>query len=148
MIIFLEDMTDEKSFTAVKTACRSIGLIKVEEDAREMQVAGTGAASSNSGAYILSTRYGRGYDFKLQKDAHVFVLMNGDQLLTLADVKQMAGRGNRSQGTLSATIIMAKPFAGANCEDVLEANAKRYTTEVLNVLKRVYKTWPTLNDKH
>ena len=50
----------------------------------------------SSGVFTFDKGFGRGIDFKLQQDAKVLVLMNGEQKLTTADIGQMAGRGTRA----------------------------------------------------
>jgi len=40
----------------------------------------------SSGVFTFDKEFGRGIDFKLQQDAKVLVLMNGEQKLTTADI--------------------------------------------------------------
>ena len=55
---------------------------------------------SDTGLFILSPQYARGYDLKLTQDAQVFIV-TFDKLFPLSTVNQMVGRGSRSFGVSS-----------------------------------------------
>jgi hypothetical protein len=71
--------------------------------------------------------------------------MNGDHKLTTADVHQMAGRGTRSQGIPTATIIMIGAKIKVSVMAVLLSNddAGAVNTVPGNV-RRLYDRWPSL----
>ena len=66
------------------------------------------AKKRDNDVYVLLKEYGRGVDFKMQKEAKVLVLVNGKFELALSDVQQMAGRGSRAQSTPSASVLVIK----------------------------------------
>ena len=96
--------------TQIKAACADVRL-PVATCFNEDQLAtfSKDAGAKSKGVYLFPKKFGRGIDFKLQIDAKVLILMNGDHKLTTADCNQLAGRGNRSQAIPSALLIMIKP---------------------------------------
>ena len=78
-------MSDDFTVNLVKNAAKEIGFLVIA-DKLSFENAEPKARQSNKGAYLLSTRYGRGFDFKLQKDAKVIIIMNGACELDFADV--------------------------------------------------------------
>ena len=49
------------------------------------------------GVFCIEYNYGCGIDTKFEKNAHVIIVVNGKLTqLTLSDILQLAGRGNRS----------------------------------------------------
>ena len=94
---------------AIHEACK---LVKVEmklclsDD--QLKTISAEAKKRDNGVYVLLKEYGRGVDFKMQKEAKVLVLVNGKFELALSDVQQMAGRGSRAQSTPSASVLVIK----------------------------------------
>ena len=76
----------------------------------------------SSGVFTFDKGFGRGIDFKLQQDAKVLVLMNGEQKLTTADIGQMAGRGTRPQTIPCATLIVTKIRSGVGPQALVTNN--------------------------
>jgi len=58
--------------------------------------------SRTTGIYVVAVDFARGYDLKLARDAHVFVVAyeNG---FSISQVKQMVGRGSRAFGQAEGT---------------------------------------------
>ena len=86
MLIFLEKVEDEWLITEIKAACTEVRLA-VATCFNEEQLAtfGKDAGAKSKGVYLFPKTYGRGIDFKLQIDAKVLILMNGEYKLTTAD---------------------------------------------------------------
>lgn len=106
-MIFLENYEDEALTASIKAICAAAGIYFAPcPDDETLKVLSNEVGSKGSGVFTFPKVYGRGIDFKFKADAKVLILMNGDHKLTTADVHQMAGRGTRSQGIPSATIIM------------------------------------------
>ena len=107
ILIFLEKYDDDALVTPIRNLCSVAGIyFEACSDDDTLRVLSNEVGAKSNGVFIFPKVYGRGIDFKFQTDAKVLILMNGDLKLTTADVHQMAGRGTRSQGIPSATIIM------------------------------------------
>ena len=89
-VLFIKKLCDQNfklKFTSVMTA-------------EELQFTLVRITMQKNGVFVLLWIYGIRIDFKLQMNAHVVVIANGDLELTMDDVIQASGRGNRSQGDL------------------------------------------------
>lgn len=71
--------------------------------------------------------------------------MNGECKLDYADINQMAGRGNRSQGVPEATVILTKSKEEASCDTILAANDFALDIDLVDRLKYFYNDYPRLN---
>ncbi len=56
--------------------------------------------------YALATGFGRGIDLKFAKNAFVLVIMNCNLTFNREEVYLLAGRGNRTQGTPAADVLI------------------------------------------
>ena len=98
----------------------------------------------SSGVFTFDKGFGRGIDFKLQQDAKVLVLMNGEKKLTTADIGQMAGRGTRAQTIPCATLIVTKIRLGVTPQALVTANDEDDEVyEAPKLVSLLYKRWPS-----
>ena len=98
----------------------------------------------SSGVFTFDKGFGRGIDFKLQQDAKVLVLMNGEKKLTTADIGQMAGRGTRAQTIPCATLIVTKIRLGLTPQALVTANDEDDEVyEAPKLVSLLYKRWPS-----
>ena len=96
----------------------------------------------SSGVFTFDKGFGRGIDFKLQQDAKVLVLMNGEKKLTTADIGQMAGRGTRAQTIPCATLIVTKIRQGLTPQALVTANDEDDEVyEAPKLVSLLYKRW-------
>ena len=98
----------------------------------------------SSGVFTFDKGFGRGIDFKLQQDAKVLVLMNGEQKLTTADIGQMAGRGTRAQTIPCATLIVTKIRPGVGPQALVTNNDEDDTIyDIPRQVSLLYNRWAT-----
>ena len=120
MLVFMEEL-ENAHINMFDTAATNNGVrCKPIKDEMTLEFTIIEAAQCDTGIYLMPTEFGRGVDFKLQKDAFVIVLMNGSLSLKDSDINQMAGRGNRSQGTPQGHVILCKDsVASTNVKTLL-----------------------------
>jgi len=67
--------------------------------------------------------------------------MNGALEFNSADIEQMAGRGNRSQGTSSAHVFLCSSTKGKSIEAILSTNNSKVVTEAATWLKNLFERY-------
>ena len=70
--------------------------------------------------------------------------MNGALEFNSADIEQMAGRGNRSQGTSSAHVFLCSSTKGKSIEAILSTNNSKVVTEAATWLKNLFERYKDL----
>jgi len=70
--------------------------------------------------------------------------MNGALEFNTADIEQMAGRGNRSQGTSSAHVFLCSSTKGKSIEAILSTNNSKVVTEAATWLKNLFERYKEL----
>lgn len=74
----------------------------------------------------------------------MIILMNGALEFNTADIEQMAGRGNRSQGTSSAHVFLCSSTKGKSIEAILSTNNSKVVTEAATWLKNLFERYNEL----
>ena len=74
----------------------------------------------------------------------MIILMNGALEFNSADIEQMAGRGNRSQGTSSAHVFLCSLTKGKSIEAILSTNNSKVVTEAATWLKNLFERYKEL----
>ena len=70
--------------------------------------------------------------------------MNGALEFNTADIEQMAGRGNRSQGTSSAHVFLCSSTKGKSIEAILGMNDSKVVTDAATWLKNLFERYKEL----
>ena len=106
ILVFMEK-NEQKQVPIIEEICEQLRIyveLLLNEDLVKNDIETT-ATELDKVLFLIDAEIGgRGVDFKLLVNAEVLILLNGDLNFTWSDVAQMAGRGNRSQGTPSAHI--------------------------------------------
>ena len=114
-------------------------VTSVDEALRERDF----SMASESGVWVVSTRFGRGLDLKLKKDCEVFIL-DGDLSLWPTDVRQMVGRASRSQDLSHGQLwlVETKPVGRDTTADaVLNNRAKGKRDDGGAILHAIFAAW-------
>lgn len=146
MLIFLENVNDEKLISGIRAACTEVRLnLGTCFNEEQLATFGKDAGGKSKGVYLFPKKFGRGIDFKLQIDAKVLILMNGEHKLTTADINQLAGRGNRSQAIPSALLIMINSTYEVDAMAIIQRNDDvGEVNQVPDNVKRLYDRWRSL----
>lgn len=95
MLIFVLRSSEDIYAAINNAAAPGIQVMFIDND-DDALVNRESTAQLTKGIFVIETRYSRGYDLKLAKDAIVLILDN-DGTLRLSDAEQMAGRASRAQ---------------------------------------------------
>ena len=104
VLVFVSDR-EEELFGEIYAECQATGenpCIKVDtlDIALEQRRV---SRTTTRGVWLLKRDYSRGFDLKLNCSAEVYILDLGGNI-PFTDIKQMAGRGCRSQGVCTARV--------------------------------------------
>lgn len=97
------------------------------------------------GIYVIGTKWYRGYDLKLAKDALVLVLAYEDGF-PWSQVNQMFGRGSRSFGISRGYYFTWKFPTPAILKEQLVAKEKKYY-DSHKLMKMLFESYPGMNFK-